>query len=71
MHACVCGLYLISALCHHLICGLPPLVHCAHIAQCIKTCGRHGPVNWFAGLLQYRRGGVVFWRRKKRQERLR
>lgn len=24
MHACVCGLYLISAFCHHLICGLPP-----------------------------------------------
>lgn len=23
MHACVCGLYLISALCHHLNCGLP------------------------------------------------
>lgn len=23
MHARVCGLYLISALCHHLICGLP------------------------------------------------
>lgn len=23
MHACVCGLYLISALCHQLNCGLP------------------------------------------------
>lgn len=50
-YACVCGLNLVSGLCHYLICGLPPFGLLSPYLQCIKA---YRPV-----------GEGAVWRRRK------